>query len=126
MILLGELLLLSPATAGAGKTFDFNATLPLTVLEFLFLMLFLDKTWYGPGGKVIDQRSAKIAASLLAEKEGGSGSKNMGKEAENILEEARCEVRTYVENSLSISRSENDSKLRSERDKLENLLANTV
>lgn len=49
-----------PAAADAGKLFDFNLTLPAMAGEFLLLMVFLDKTWFGPVGKVLDERDATI------------------------------------------------------------------
>jgi F-type H+-transporting ATPase subunit b len=41
-----------PAAAEAGKLFDFNLTLPIMAGELLLLMVFLDKFWFGPVGKV--------------------------------------------------------------------------
>jgi hypothetical protein len=41
-----------PAAAEAGKLFDFNLTLPIMAGEILLLMVFLDKFWFGPVGKV--------------------------------------------------------------------------
>ena len=41
-----------PALADSGKLFDFNLTLPAMVGEFLLLMVFLEKTWFTPVGKV--------------------------------------------------------------------------
>lgn len=57
----------SPAAA-AGKLFDFDLTLPIMAGEFLLLMIFLDKTWFGPVGKVLDERDTMIryAAFLSA------------------------------------------------------------
>lgn len=53
-----------PAHAEAGKIFDFNLTLPIMVGQFLLLMVFLDKFWFGPVGKVLDERDALIRNQL--------------------------------------------------------------
>lgn len=41
-----------PAAAEAGKLFDFNLTLPIMAGEILLLMVFLEKFWFTPVGKV--------------------------------------------------------------------------
>jgi F-type H+-transporting ATPase subunit b len=44
----------------AGKIFDFNLTLPIMAGQFLLLMVFLDKTWFTPVGKVLDSRDGEL------------------------------------------------------------------
>ncbi len=61
---MANVLLALPAHAEAGKIFDFNLTLPVMVGQFLLLMVFLDKFWFGPVGKVLDERDAKIRTLL--------------------------------------------------------------
>lgn len=53
-----------PAHAEAGKIFDFNLTLPIMVTEFLLLMVFLEKTWFTPVGKVLDKRDKDLREKL--------------------------------------------------------------
>ena len=53
-----------PAHADAGKIFDFNLTLPIMAGQFLLLMVFLDKFWFGPVGKVLDERDGYIREQL--------------------------------------------------------------
>ena len=50
----------------AGKIFDFNLTLPLMAGQFLLLMVFLDKTWFGPVGKLLEDRDAELRSKLGA------------------------------------------------------------
>jgi hypothetical protein len=50
-----------PAAAEAGKLFDFNLTLPIMAGEILLLMVFLDKFWFTPVGKVSSPRSSLFA-----------------------------------------------------------------
>ena len=52
--------------AQAGKIFDFNLTLPLMAGQFLLLMVFLDKTWFGPVGKLLEDRDAELRSKLGA------------------------------------------------------------
>jgi len=47
-----NLLMVLPASAEPGKLFDFNLTLPIMAGEFLLLMVFLEKFWFTPVGKV--------------------------------------------------------------------------
>ena len=43
-----------PSMADPGRIFDFNITLPIITAEFLVLMVFLDRTLFGPVGKALD------------------------------------------------------------------------
>lgn len=40
--------------------------------ELLLLMVFLDKFWFGPVGKVLDERDAKLRSQLGTVKDGSS------------------------------------------------------
>ena len=53
-----------PAHADAGKIFDFNLTLPIMVVEFLLLMVFLEKSWFTPVGNNLDARDKYIRDKL--------------------------------------------------------------
>ena len=53
-----------PAHADAGKIFDFNLTLPIMATQFLLLMVFLEKTWFTPVGKVLDSRDKLLRDQL--------------------------------------------------------------
>merc|ERR1712124_34341 len=77
-----------PAQA-SGKVFDFNATLPAMAVQFLLLMVFLDKTWFEPVGKVLDERDTKIQTRLSSVKSGDDELETLAKEAENLLKAAR-------------------------------------
>merc|ERR1712039_642688 len=78
-----------PASADAGKIFDFNATLPAMVAQFLLLMVFLDKTWFDPVGEVMDEREEKIRASWNTMKNSNNELETRQKEAEKMLQETR-------------------------------------
>ena len=68
--LVANLLMAMPSMA-AGKLFDFNLTLPVMASEILILMVFLDKFWFTPVGKVLDERDALLRSQLSTVK-GGS------------------------------------------------------
>merc|ERR1719238_988683 len=85
-----------PAYSGTGKVFDFNATLPAMAVQFLLLMVFLEKTWFGPVGKVLDERDAKIRARLSSVKTGGEELEALQKDAESLLKEARADAQAKI------------------------------
>mmetsp|Transcript_20282 Transcript_20282/g.33355 ORF Transcript_20282/g.33355 Transcript_20282/m.33355 type:complete len:271 (-) Transcript_20282:134-946(-) len=53
-----------PALAAGGLLFDFDLTLPYMATEIVLLSFFLDKLWFGPLSKVIDQRNGILKANL--------------------------------------------------------------
>lgn len=50
--------------AGKGGLFDFNATLPFMVLQFLVLMTLLNIIFYKPIAQVLDDREEYVRTSL--------------------------------------------------------------
>ena len=64
LVAISNALMALPAHADAGKIFDFNLTLPIMAGQFLLLMVFLDKFWFGPVGKVLDERDGYIREQL--------------------------------------------------------------
>lgn len=64
-----SLLLFAAETTEKGGLFDFNATLPAIVLEFLLLAFLLNKIFYGPLTETIDQRNEFIRASRAEAKQ---------------------------------------------------------
>merc|ERR1712224_720718 len=89
-------LIVIPAHAAAGKVFDFNGTLPVMVLQFLLLMVFLEKNWFGPVGRVLDDRDAKIRARLSSVKAGGEELGVIQIESEMLLRDARTKAQTKI------------------------------
>merc|ERR1711963_1266359 len=71
--------------AEAGKIFDFNATLPAQIFQFLALMFFLDKSWFGPVGKLLDERDEKIKSKLASVTSNSDEVEKLRKEAEKLL-----------------------------------------
>lgn len=60
---------------------QFNLTLPAMAGQFLLLMVMLDKLWFTPVGKVLDERDALIRSKLA----GASGLRVTGGERQGML-----------------------------------------
>ena len=58
------LALQAASTESKGGLFDFNATLPLTAVTILLLMLVLNAIFYKPIAKVLDERDEYIRNNL--------------------------------------------------------------
>lgn len=101
-------LLAMPAAAEAGKIFDFNATMPIMAGEFLLLMVFLEKTWFTPVGKALDERDNMIRSKLGSVKDNTGDVGKLVLEAESILKAARGEVSTMINSQLTAKQSELD------------------
>ena len=100
-----------PASADAGKIFDFNLTLPVMVTEFLLLMVFLDKAWFGPVGKILDERDAFLREKLGSVKDNSGELKSLQQQAEKVLAEARAEAQRVIQAAKSEVQGEQNKKL---------------
>lgn len=109
-VVVTNLLMASPAFA-AGKLFDFGLTLPIMAGQFLLLMVFLDKTWFTPVGKVLDERDELIRSKLASVQGDSSKLAQMQEEAEAILREARNAATAAVNEARTTTQAEQDAKL---------------
>merc|ERR1719240_600147 len=125
-VLLGNLLMTMPAHAGSGKVFDFNATLPIMAAQFLLLMLFLDRTWFSPVGKVLDERDANIRARLLSVDSDTGELESLQNEAENLLKNARAEAQARIAESKNKASSQAQIELAVKKSKLDSELVKVV
>ena len=100
-----------PASAEAGKLFDFNLTLPIMAGQFLLLMVFLDKAWFTPVGKVLDERDALIRDKLASVKGDSAELSALLAEAEKVLKEARAAANAAVANAKAETQAEQNAKL---------------
>lgn len=101
----------SPALAEAGKIFDFNLTLPLMAGQFLLLMVFLDKTWFGPVGRVLDERDTLLREQMAFAKGGGGELEALQQQAEEALRAARADAAAAVAAARSSAAAEQAAKL---------------
>merc|ERR1711976_882699 len=124
-IILSNIITTLPAHA-EGKVFDFNATLPAMAAQFLLLMLFLEKTWFGPVGKVLDERDAKIRARLSSVKTGDDELETLAKESADLLKEARSEAQNKIAEARSKAAAKAAAELTAEKNKLDDEIAQSV
>ena len=96
VVAVANALLASPSLAEAGKIFDFNLTLPLMAGQFLLLMVFLEKTWFTPVGKVLDERDGLLRSQMATAKGGAAGLEELQAAAEEALAAARAEAAKLV------------------------------
>merc|ERR1711939_548846 len=100
-----------PAHSEAGKIFDFNATLPIMAAQFLILMVFLEKVWFGPVGKVISERNRKIEERKTSLATGTEELEALQKEAETLLKEARVEAKAKIVDARATLNAKAESEL---------------
>ena len=122
MVAVANLIAATPAMAG-GNIFDFNLTLPIMAGQFLLLMVFLDKTWFGPVGKVLDERDAKLRSMLGAAKDNSAELLRLAEEAEAELKAARADATKKVNDVKAAAQAECDAKLAAAKSKVDSELA---
>jgi F-type H+-transporting ATPase subunit b len=116
--LVANVLMALPASA-EGKLFDFNLTLPVMATEFLLLMVFLDKFWFSPVGKVLDERDEVIRSKLGEVKDNASDITRLQDEAEKLISAARAEVMAKVNEAKASAQADCDAKLAVYKAKIE-------
>merc|ERR1712224_650694 len=116
---IANILIALPAHSEAGKIFDFNATLPIMAVQFLILMVFLEKVWFGPVGKVISERNHKIKKRKIFLATGTEELKALQKEAETLLKEARVEAKAKIVDARAASNAKAESELAAEKSRLD-------
>jgi len=105
--------LVAALPAGAeGKLFDFNATLPVMAGQFLILMVLLDKTWFSPVGKVLDDRDAKIRSLLAGVQDNSEDLVKMEEEGKTLLADARSAAAELMNAAKSKAEAETSEDLR--------------
>ncbi|MGB2926704.1 MAG: F0F1 ATP synthase subunit B' [Limnothrix sp.] len=72
-----------------GGLFDFDATLPVMAIQFLVLAALLNKLFYQPLGKAIDERSDYVRNSLVDAKERQQKAESLAVQYEQELRDVR-------------------------------------
>jgi len=90
-------LLAENASAGSGKIFDFGLTMPIQMIQFLLLMVFLDKVVFTPVGKMIDERAVYIRSKNSAGADNSKEIAALNAQAEALLDAARKEAAKDME-----------------------------
>ncbi|KAL3655834.1 ATP synthase subunit b 2 [Castilleja foliolosa] len=102
-----------------ASLFDFNLTLPIIALEFLFLMVALDKVYYTPLGKFMDERDAAIREKLNSVKDTSSEVKELEDQATAVMRAARAEISAALNKMKKEAQVEVEAKLAEGRKKVE-------
>jgi len=99
--------------------FDFNLTLPAIATEFLLLMVALDKLYFTPLGKFMDERDAKIRGELGDVKDASEEVKQLEEQAAAIMKAARAEIAAALNKMKKETTAELEAKLDEGRRRVE-------
>lgn len=102
-----------------ASLFDFNLTLPIIMVEFLLLMFTLDKIYFTPLGKVMDDRDAMIKEKLSSVKDTSEDVKKLDEQATAVLRAARAEISAALNKMKKETQAEVEVKLAEGRRKVE-------
>ncbi|XP_010241560.1 PREDICTED: ATP synthase subunit b', chloroplastic [Nelumbo nucifera] len=106
--------------------FDFNLTLPAIMAEFLLLMFALDKIYFTPLGKFMDERDAAIKEKLNSVKDTSGEVKQLEEQAAAIMKAARAEISAALNQMKKETTFEVEQKLAEGRKKVEAELAEAL
>ncbi|GAB5371297.1 hypothetical protein AAMO2058_001567400 [Amorphochlora amoebiformis] len=107
-----------PALAAAGKIFDFDLTLPYMASEILLLSFFLDKLWFGPLSKVLDQRNSMMKDTMQFASGSLDECDNMVEFAEKSLRELEVSMKSERDDKLKALNAECDAALKATQEKV--------
>ncbi|XP_022845187.1 ATP synthase subunit b', chloroplastic [Olea europaea var. sylvestris] len=99
--------------------FDFDLTLPIIAAEFLFLMFALDKIYYSPLGKFMDERDAAIREKLSSVKDTSAEVKQLEDQATAVMKAARAEISAALNKMKKETQLEVEQKIAEGRKKVE-------
>jgi F-type H+-transporting ATPase subunit b len=102
-----------------AQLFDFNLTLPAIATEFLLLMVALDKLYFTPLGKFMDERDAKIRGELGDVKDASEEVKQLEEQAAAIMKAARAEIAAALNKMKKETTAELEAKLDEGRRRVE-------
>ncbi|CAN6540327.1 unnamed protein product [Malus baccata var. baccata] len=99
--------------------FDFDLTLPIQMVQFLLLMVALDKLYYSPLGKFMDERDAAIREKLGSVKDTSVEVKQLEEQGIAIMRAARAEISAALTKMKKETQGEVEQKLAEGRKKVE-------
>ncbi|KAG1363334.1 ATP synthase subunit b', chloroplastic [Cocos nucifera] len=106
--------------------FDFNLTLPAIAVEFLLLMVALDKLYFTPLGKFMDGRDSAIRAKLGDVKDTSEEVKQLEEQAAAVMRAARAEISAALNEMKKETSAELEQKLAEGRKRVEAELAEAL
>ncbi|CAK9154601.1 unnamed protein product [Ilex paraguariensis] len=99
--------------------FDFDLTLPIIMAEFLILMFTLDKLYYSPLGKFMDERDAAIKEKLASVKDTSAEVKQLEEQGTAVMRAARAEISAALNKMKKETQVEVEKNLAEGRKKVE-------
>ncbi|MBH0219777.1 hypothetical protein GH793_16485, partial [Listeria monocytogenes] len=93
--------------------------LPIIAVEFLFLMVALDKVYYTPLGKFMDDRDAAIKEALSNVKDTSGEVKQLEEQAAAVMRAARAEISAALNKMKKETTLEVEQKIAEGRKKIE-------
>ncbi|PON81409.1 ATPase, F0 complex, subunit B/B' [Trema orientale] len=99
--------------------FDFNLTLPIIMVEFLLLMVALDKLYFTPLGNFMDERDAAIKEKLSGVKDTSEEVKQLEEQAAAVMRAARAEISAALNKMKKETQAEVEQKLAEGRKKVD-------
>lgn len=117
-------LLLTPLPALAEEfekaaLFDFNLTLPIIMGEFLLLMFALDKLYFSPLGKFMDERDSAIKEKLSSVKDTSTEVKELEEQAAAVMRAARAEIAAALNKVKKETQDEVEAQIKEGMKKVE-------
>ena len=117
-----SILISSSEVSGPGGLFDFDATLPLVVIQFLLLMIILNIILYNPLLTVIDERKEYILNNLSKASETLAEANKLTTNYEQELDSVRKEAQLEITNSQKIHKEILEVELNISQKYIDNLL----
>lgn len=108
--------------AEEGGLFDFNATLPFMMLQFLILMFLLNTIFYKPVTDTLDQRSDYIRDSLTTASAYLLKANDLTEQYEKALAQSRKEAQNTIRNSQKEAQDIVANKIKQAQQEAENLV----
>ena len=93
--------------------------MPIMAVQFLVLMVFLDKTWFSPVGKVLDDRDENLRNILSGVQDNTGDVKKMEDEASKVVADARTEAANLIADAKKSAETEGTEKLAALKKKLD-------
>ena len=117
-----SILVASSEVTGPGGLFDFNATLPLVLIQFILLMLILNTILYNPLLIVITERQEYILNTLTTASEMLAKSNELIVQYEQELENVRKQAQLEIKKSQKIHEKILEIELNISQKYIDNLL----
>ena len=119
-----SIIVASSKVTGPGGLFDFNATLPLVLIQFILLMLILNTILYNPLLIVITERQEYILNTLTTASEILAKSNELIMQYEQELENVRKQAQLEIKKSQKTHEKIFEIELNISQKYIDNLLEN--